>query len=114
METIAIVGAGAGGFELATRRGDSLGKSGHARMVLVDRYPTHFWKPLHTVAAGKLHPQGHQVEYAAQAANHSFQFICDEVLRVDRSGRTLDIGSWRKGDPKRNRRGPVGGSAPVC
>ncbi|OWW22570.1 NAD(P)/FAD-dependent oxidoreductase [Noviherbaspirillum denitrificans] len=99
METIAIVGGGAGGLELATRLGDSLGKSGRARIVLVDRYPTHFWKPLlHTVAAGKLDPQVHQVEYAAQAADHGFQFICGEVLRVDRDSRTLDIGSWRGDD----------------
>ena len=99
METIAIVGGGAGGLELATRLGDSLGKSGRARIVLVDRYPTHFWKPLlHTVAAGKLDPQVHQVEYAAQAADHGFQFICGEVLRVDRGNRTLDVGSWRGDD----------------
>lgn len=99
METIAIVGGGAGGLELATRLGDSLGKSGRARIVLVDRYPTHFWKPLlHAVAAGKLDPQVHQVEYAAQAADHGFQFICGEVFRVDRGARTLDIGSWRGDD----------------
>ncbi|WP_420476578.1 NAD(P)/FAD-dependent oxidoreductase [Noviherbaspirillum sp. ST9] len=99
METIAIVGGGAGGLELATRLGDRLGKNGRARIVLVDRYPTHFWKPLlHTVAAGKLDPQVHQVEYAAQAADHGFQFICGEVLCVDRGARTLEIGSWRTDD----------------
>lgn len=99
METIAIVGGGAGGLELATRLGDSLGKAGRAKVVLVDRYPTHFWKPLlHTVAAGKLDPQVHQVEYAAQAADHGFQFICGEVLRVDRGNRTLEIGSLRGDD----------------
>lgn len=99
METIAIVGGGAGGLELATRLGDSLGKTGRAKVVLVDRYPTHFWKPLlHTVAAGKLDPQVHQVEYAAQAADHGFQFICGEVLRVDRGNRTLEIGSLRGDD----------------
>lgn len=99
VETIVVVGGGAGGLELATRLGNSLGKSGRAKIVLVDRYPTHFWKPLlHTVAAGKLDPQVHQVEYAAQAADHGFQFICGEVLRVDRGNRTLDIGSYRGDD----------------
>lgn len=99
METIVIVGGGAGGLELATRLGDCLGKKARARVVLVDRYPTHFWKPLlHAVASGKLDPQVHQVEYSAQAADHGFQFICGEVLCVDRAGRTLDIGPYRGDD----------------
>jgi NADH dehydrogenase len=95
MQTIVIAGGGAGGLELATRLGDSLGKNARARIVLVDRSPTHFWKPLlHTVAAGKLDPQVHQVEYSAQAAEHGFQFVCGEVLSVDRSTHTLAIGAW--------------------
>lgn len=92
MQTIVIVGGGAGGLELATRLGDSLGRSKRAKVVLVDRSPTHFWKPLlHEVAAGKLDPQVHQIEYSAQAADHAFHFVCGEVLRVDRASRTLDI-----------------------
>lgn len=94
METIVIVGGGAGGLELATRLGDSIGKSGRARIILVDRWPTHFWKPLlHTVASGKLDPQVHQIEYSAQAAGHGFQFVRGEVLAVDRTNRMLDIGA---------------------
>ncbi|RZI40679.1 NAD(P)/FAD-dependent oxidoreductase [Herbaspirillum sp. HC18] len=99
METIVIVGGGAGGLELATRLGDNLGRSGRAKVILVDRYPTHFWKPLlHAVASGKLDPQVHQVEYSAQAADHGFQFICGEVLRVERGSRTLHIAAWRGDD----------------
>ncbi len=95
MQTIVIAGGGAGGLELATRLGDSLGKSARARVVLVDRSPTHFWKPLlHTVASGKLDPQVHQIEYSAQAAEHGFQFICGEVLNVDRSTHTLAIAPY--------------------
>lgn len=96
METIVIVGGGAGGLELATRLGDSLGANGRAHVVLVDRSPVHFWKPLlHTVASGKLDPQVHQLEYSAQAANHHFQFICGEVQGVDRGTRTVEIGPYR-------------------
>lgn len=95
MQSIVIVGGGAGGLELATRLGDSLGKRERARIVLVDRWPTHFWKPLlHAVASGKIDPQEHQVEYAAQAAEHGFHFVCGEVLRVDRDSRTLDIAPY--------------------
>ncbi|HEY0847565.1 MAG TPA: NAD(P)/FAD-dependent oxidoreductase [Noviherbaspirillum sp.] len=108
METIVIVGGGAGGLELATRLGDSLGKAGHASIVLVDRWPTHFWKPLlHTVASGKIDPQVHQVEYSAQAADHDFAFVRGEVLSVNRELRTLEIGPCMTDDgvellPRRN------------
>lgn len=94
METIVIVGGGAGGLELATRLGDSIGKSGQAKVVLVDRWPTHFWKPLlHTVASGKTDPQSHQVEYSAQAADHGFEFVRGEVLGVNREQRLVEIGA---------------------
>ena len=52
---IVIVGGGAGGLELATRLGRTLGKRGKARVTLVDANLTHIWKPLlHEVAAGSL------------------------------------------------------------
>lgn len=95
MQTIVIVGGGAGGLELATRLGDSLGKQGRAKIVLVDRWPTHFWKPLlHAVASGKLDPQVHQVQYSAQAAEHHFQFVCGEVTGVDRTARAIEVGPY--------------------
>lgn len=99
MQTLVIVGGGAGGLELATRLGDTLGKTGRASIVLVDRSPTHFWKPLlHTVASGKRDPQVHQVEYSAQAAEHGFRFVCGEVRSVDRSTHTLDIAPYHADD----------------
>ena len=42
---IVIVGGGAGGLELATRLGDTLGRRGQADVVLIDRARTHVWKP---------------------------------------------------------------------
>ena len=92
MDTIVIVGGGAGGLELATRLGNTLGKSARARIVLVDRTPGHFWKPLlHTVASGKCDPQVTQVEFSAQAAGHHFEFVQGEVMAVDRASRTLEL-----------------------
>jgi len=65
---IVIVGGGAGGLELATRLGNRLGRNASAQVTLVDRSPTHIWKPLlHEVAAGSLDPFMHQLEYIAQA-----------------------------------------------
>ena len=59
MHRIIIVGGGAGGLELATRLGDRYGargnRSARALVTLVDRNPTHIWKPLlHEVAAGSM------------------------------------------------------------
>ena len=99
MQTIVIAGGGAGGLELATRLGDSLGRRKRARIVLVDRSPTHFWKPLlHTVASGQRDPHLHQIEYSAQAAEHGFQFVCGEISGVDRASRTLDIAPYHGDD----------------
>ncbi|SHH04518.1 NAD(P)/FAD-dependent oxidoreductase [Massilia sp. CF038] len=92
MQTIVIVGGGAGGLELATRLGDSAGKAGRARVLLVDRWPAHFWKPLlHTVASGKRDPHVTQVDYAAQACEHGFEFVRGEVTGVDRSARCITL-----------------------
>ncbi|WP_228893231.1 NAD(P)/FAD-dependent oxidoreductase [Pseudoduganella aquatica] len=92
MQSIVIVGGGAGGLELATRLGDTLGRKGQARVILVDRSPTHFWKPLlHTVASGKRDPQVYQIEYSAQAAAHGFTFMHAELRSVDRAARTLEL-----------------------
>ena len=92
MQTIVIVGGGAGGLELATRLGDKLGKAGRARIVLVDRWPAHFWKPLlHTIASGKHAAQAMQVDYAAQACEHGFSFQRGELRAVDRAAHTIDL-----------------------
>ena len=99
MQTIVIVGGGAGGLELATRLGDSMGKAGTARIVLVDRWPAHFWKPLlHTVASGKRDAQAAQVDYAAQACEHGFEFHRGEVLGVDRAARSIALAPWLTDD----------------
>ncbi|WP_426210385.1 NAD(P)/FAD-dependent oxidoreductase [Massilia sp. TWP1-3-3] len=99
MQTIVIVGGGAGGLELATRLGDSMGKAGTARIVLVDRWPAHFWKPLlHTVASGKRDAQAAQIDYAAQACEHGFDFHRGEVLGVDRAARRIALAPWLTDD----------------
>lgn len=72
---VVIVGGGAGGLELATRLGDSLGKKGKATITLVDKASTHLWKPLlHEVAAGSMDIDEHELEYLAQARWHHFHF----------------------------------------
>jgi len=92
MKTIVIVGGGAGGLELATRLGRRIGKSGRAHVILVDRAPTHFWKPLlHAVAAGKIDPNMHHIDYAVQAANNHFEFVCGNADMIDRASRIVEV-----------------------
>ncbi len=72
---VVIVGGGAGGLELATRLGDSLGKNKKAQITLIDSTRTHVWKPLlHEIAAGSMDPDKHELEYLAQAHWHHFKF----------------------------------------
>jgi NADH dehydrogenase len=97
MRTIVIVGGGAGGMELATRLGDSMGKKRAAKVILVDQSPTHFWKPLlHEVAAGKTDPHVHQVEYRAHATEHHFEFVCGTLTGLDRLNKKIEIGPPRR------------------
>lgn len=89
---IVIVGGGAGGLELVTRLGNKLGTAGRAQVTLVDISATHIWKPLlHEVAAGSMDANAHQLEYAAQARWHHFQFQQGALLGVNRERRTIAV-----------------------
>jgi len=87
---IVILGGGAGGLELATKLGDSLGKKGRARITLVDAEMTHLWKPLlHEVAAGSLNSYEDELNYLAQAHWHHFHFRLGRVDMIDRDRREI-------------------------
>lgn len=96
---IVIVGGGAGGLELATRLGDTLGKKGRAQIVLIDRQRTHMWKPLlHQVAAGRLDMGDNATEYAAQARWHHFRFIHGAMEGLDRAAHRVHVAATRDRD----------------
>lgn len=83
---VVIVGGGAGGLELATRLGDKLGRRGKAVITLVDKSPTHLWKPLlHEVAAGSMDLDEHELEYMAQARWHHFLFRLGAMEGLNRT-----------------------------
>src|SRR6188474_382973 len=93
LHQIVIVGGGAGGIELATRLGDTLGRRGRARVTLVDRSRTHLWKPLlHEVAAGSMDIHRHQLDYLAQARWHHFTFVLGPLAGLDRQARHVQVG----------------------
>ncbi|MNF39467.1 NADH dehydrogenase [compost metagenome] len=89
---IVIVGGGAGGIELATRLGRSLGKRGQARITLVDANLTHIWKPLlHEVAAGSLNSSEDELNYVAQAKWNHFKFQPGRMCGLDRARKTIKL-----------------------
>jgi NADH dehydrogenase len=89
---IVIVGGGAGGLELATKLGNSLGKRKLAEIILIDAKKTHVWKPLlHEIAAGSLNPDKDELEYIAQAHWHHFKFRFGRVNSINSKSKTISI-----------------------
>ena len=92
LHRVVIVGGGAGGLELATKLGNTLGKKKIAEIILIDAKKTHVWKPLlHEIAAGSLNPDKDELEYLAQAHWHHFKFRYGRVNEVDSQNKTVSI-----------------------
>jgi NADH dehydrogenase len=92
LHRIVVVGGGAGGIELVTRLGDTLGRSGRADVALVEKARTHLWKPLlHEVAAGSMDVSRHELDYLAQAYWHGFKFRLGEMIGLDRGRRVVNL-----------------------
>lgn len=89
---IVIVGGGAGGLELATRLGRTLGKRGQAKVTLVDANLTHIWKPLlHEVATGSLNSSEDELNYVAQAKWNHFEFQLGRMAGLNRAERRIRL-----------------------
>ncbi|MEI2636480.1 MAG: NAD(P)/FAD-dependent oxidoreductase [Methylotenera sp.] len=96
---IVIVGGGAGGLELATRLGDSLGKNKKAAITLIDSTRTHVWKPLlHEIAAGSMNPDKHELEYLAQAHWHHFRFRLGRMDGLNRAEKEVYVAPYHDED----------------
>ena len=92
METIVIVGGGAGGLELATSLGNKLGKKKKANIILVDQTRTHIWKPLlHELATGALDRSTDGVVYHAHATRHHYQFQLGTMVDMDAEAKSIKL-----------------------
>lgn len=90
---IVIVGGGAGGLELATRLGRKLGRKKRADITLVDRNPSHLWKPLlHEVATGSLDDGVDALSYLAHARHNGFYFQLGSLTQIDRDKKQVILG----------------------
>jgi len=92
---VVVVVGGAGGLELATRLGDTVGKRGRADITLIDKNRTHVWKPkLHEIASGSMDLSAHEVDYLAQAHWHHFRFRIGEMTALDRQRREVRVAPY--------------------
>jgi NADH:ubiquinone reductase (H+-translocating) len=92
LHRVLIVGGGAGGLELATRLGDTLGKREKASISLLDKTRVHVWKPhLHEVASGTLDVDVDSVEYAAHARAHHYRFRIGAMCGLNREKRQVYV-----------------------
>ncbi|NID03418.1 NAD(P)/FAD-dependent oxidoreductase [Luteibacter jiangsuensis] len=90
--TVAIVGGGAAGIELATR----LGRRRDLDVVLVDRDASHFWKPrLHELAAGLLGDGEEAVSYLAHGQAHGYRYEPGALVRVDADAHRIALDEVR-------------------
>ncbi|MEO6407635.1 MAG: NAD(P)/FAD-dependent oxidoreductase [Burkholderiaceae bacterium] len=95
LHQIVIVGGGAGGLELATALGDSLGRRGRAAVTLIDKTRAHVWKPqLHVIAAGSMDIGRHEIDYLAQSHWHHFRYRVGEMTGLDRAAREVLIAGF--------------------
>ncbi len=96
MTRIIVVGGGAGGLELATKLGRTLGRKGHSQVTLVDRNASHLWKPLlHEVATGSLDAGVDAISYRAHAKNHHFDFQMGSLTDIDRDNKCITLAEIR-------------------
>ncbi|WP_281222198.1 NAD(P)/FAD-dependent oxidoreductase [Photobacterium sanguinicancri] len=92
MTRIIVVGGGAGGLELATKLGRTLGRKGRAEVTLVDRKASHLWKPLlHEVATGSMDAGVDALSYRAHAKNHHFDFQMGSLQEINRDTKTITL-----------------------
>ncbi len=83
-ERIAVIGGGAGGLELAVKLARKLKRDRSVEVVLIDKNPTHIWKPLfHEVATGSMNSHHDEASYRMLARKHGFRFLLGRVSDID-------------------------------
>lgn len=88
---ILIIGGGAGGLNLATRLGNSLGKKKKADITLVDENLSHMWKPsLHEFAAG-TRGADEEISFLEHANRNHYNFRLGRFAGLDTTTREVAL-----------------------
>ncbi|MES2823648.1 MAG: NAD(P)/FAD-dependent oxidoreductase [Pseudomonadota bacterium] len=96
---IVVVGGGAGGLELVTKLGKTLGKKQHAHITLIDRNTSHLWKPLlHEIAVGTMDEGVDAVSYRGHAINNHFHFRVGSLVDIDRTAKQVVLAPMQDED----------------
>ena len=89
---IIVVGGGAGGLELVVKLGRKYRRNRDVEVILIDKNPTHIWKPLlHEVATGSMNSYHDEASYRLIAKKHGFRFILGRVVDVDLDDRSISL-----------------------
>jgi NADH dehydrogenase len=88
---IVVVGGGAAGLELVRKLGARYGRRRHD-IILVEKNPTHVWKPLlHEVAAGSLDANLDEVGYRSHGHRWGYRFFLGAFDGLDRARREVIV-----------------------
>jgi len=91
-ERIVVVGGGAGGLELAVKLGRKYRRNRDVEVLLIDKNPTHIWKPLlHEVATGSMNSYHDETSYRLIAKKYRFRFVLGRVEQVDFGHRRVTL-----------------------
>jgi NADH dehydrogenase len=91
---IVVVGGGAGGLELVVRLGRKYRRDPATEVVLIDKNPTHIWKPLfHEVATGSLNSSHDEASYRMLAKRNAFKFVLGRVTGIDLGQSAITLAS---------------------
>ncbi|MFD2238755.1 NAD(P)/FAD-dependent oxidoreductase [Aureimonas populi] len=94
-QRIVILGGGSGGLELASQ----LGRADGIETILVDKSPSHTWKPrLHEMAAGTVATSLAEISYYLLAALRGFRFEQGEVTGIERAARRVRLAAVTSAD----------------
>lgn len=82
-ENLVVLGGGAGGLELAVKLARKFRRADDVTVTLVDKNPTHIWKPLfHEVATGSMNSYHDETSYRMLARKHKFRFVLGRVVDI--------------------------------
>lgn len=91
-ERLIVIGGGAGGLELVVKLAKKFRRSHDVEVVLIDKNPTHIWKPLlHEVATGSMNSYHDEASYRLIAKKHGFRFILGQVVDIDLASKQVAL-----------------------